>query len=210
MIGDASSAYEEGRIYMACDRNGYVGLVRTETGDLAIAAALDPYALKVHGGIGRVVCRLIGDAGLPPVSRLMAARWRGTGFLTRSANRLAIDRFFVVGDAAGFVEPFTGEGIGWALMSGIAIAPIAYQACQRWHADLADWWAAVHRCRIVRRQMVCRLIAKVLHQRAMTNMLVSVLRHAPFLALPVVHYLNAAPILRGTSAGPRPDAGSAD
>ena len=34
------------------------------------------------------------------------------------------DGMFVVGDAAGYVEPFTGE-MAWAMMSAAASAPIA-------------------------------------------------------------------------------------
>ena len=56
--------------------------------------------------------RLAGAAGL-----WRGRQWRGTPPLTRRAPSLAAERVFVLGDAAGYVEPFTGEGMAWALAS---------------------------------------------------------------------------------------------
>ena len=44
-------------------------------------------------------------------------------------------RVLAVGDAAGFVEPFTGEGMGWALVTGRAAAGMALDAV---HGRIAD------------------------------------------------------------------------
>ena len=49
------------------------------------------------------------------VEGLLDVQWHGTPGLTRRTRPLARDRLFYLGDAAGYVEPFTGEGIAWAL-----------------------------------------------------------------------------------------------
>jgi flavin-dependent dehydrogenase len=46
--------------------------------------------------------------------------WLGTLPLTRRTPRPAGHRVLVVGDAAGYVEPFTGEGMAWALATASA------------------------------------------------------------------------------------------
>ena len=58
------------------------------------------------------------------------SRYPGMG-LPSSAGvflQLAAERVFLLGDAAGYVEPFTGEGMAWAVTSGIAVAPLALRA----------------------------------------------------------------------------------
>ena len=67
--------------------------------------------------------------------------WQGTAGLTRRTRPLAQERLFVLGDAAGYVEPFTGEGIAWALASGHAVAPLALEAMERWDPRLARAWS---------------------------------------------------------------------
>ena len=90
------------------------------------------------------------------------AEWLGTPALTRSTMPVAADRLFVLGDASGYVEPFTGEGMGWALASAVALAPLASAACDGWHSSLAQTWSREH-ARIVRsRQRTCGMLAAFL------------------------------------------------
>ena len=65
---------------------------------------------------------------------------KGTAPLTRRTTPIAEERLFLLGDAAGYVEPFTGEGIAWALVAGLAVAPLAIRAAKQWHPSLGvDW-----------------------------------------------------------------------
>jgi menaquinone-9 beta-reductase len=57
-------AYEGGTIHMAIGRSGYVGLVRTASGNLNVAAAVDPDALRASGVPGELINRILADAGL--------------------------------------------------------------------------------------------------------------------------------------------------
>jgi flavin-dependent dehydrogenase len=127
---------------------------------------------------------------VPPVPGLAGLAWRGTPALTRRATRLAGERLFVLGDAAGYVEPFTGEGMAWALAGGLAVAPLAAEAARRWRPSLARAWAATYRRIVVRRQHVCRAAAAVLRRPLLARALVRLLARAPALAIPVLRHLN--------------------
>ena len=78
--------------------------------------------------------------------------WRGTPLLTRRADRLAVERIFAVGDAAGYLEPFTGEGIAWTLSAGAAVAPIVREAGRDWNKALCTRWSREYRRVVLRRQ----------------------------------------------------------
>ena len=121
---DAPGFYRPGVVYMTCGAGGYTGLVRLEDGRLDVAAAFDASELRA-GGPGAAAVRLLHEAGWPAPDGLAELPWRGTPPLTRQARQVAAERLFVVGDAAGYVEPFTGEGMAWALASGTAVAPLA-------------------------------------------------------------------------------------
>jgi flavin-dependent dehydrogenase len=112
--------------------------------------------------------------------------------LTRRAPCLADERLFVIGDAAGYVEPFTGEGIAWALASGRAVAPLVQRAAEHWHPGLEREWAAVYRREVAQRQFACRLLAGVLRHPILTRAAVALLAQAPFLARPIIRRMNFA------------------
>ena len=122
----------ERTIFMAVGREGYVGAVRVEDGSLNVAAAFEPALVRRWGTPGLAAAAILAEAGFPPIAGLENAHWQGTAGLTRQTRPLAEERLFLLGDAAGYVEPFTGEGIAWALASGQAVAPLALQAMERW------------------------------------------------------------------------------
>jgi flavin-dependent dehydrogenase len=182
--------YVSGRIFMVCGRGGYLGLVRLEDGRLNLAAALDPNWVRTCGGPGRAAEELLAEAGWPAVPNLAELHWRGTPALTRQARRRAGERLFLIGDAAGYIEPFTGEGMAWALAAGNAVAPLAARAVQHWHPQLARQWEATYRRLLGSRQRVCRVVAAVLRLPWLTRAAVHLLALAPALATPMTHYLG--------------------
>ena len=127
VLDSAPAEYVTGTIYMTCHRHGYVGLVRLEDNRLDIAAALDANAIKEHGGIPELIDKILTSSKLPIPPLLNDADWHGTGRLTQHRRQVVSERSFFIGDAAGYVEPFTGEGIAWALASGRAVAPIVLE-----------------------------------------------------------------------------------
>ncbi len=188
---EAPADYRAGTVYMACGARGYVGVVRLEDGRLDVAAALDAEYVRASGGPGQAVLPLLAAAGLPPVPGLVGLSWRGTPALTRRATRLAGERLFVLGDAAGYVEPFTGEGIAWALAAGLAVAPLAAEAAHGWRPALASAWAATYRRVVARRQYLCRAAAGALRRPRLARAVVRLLAHAPALAGPFVRHLSS-------------------
>ena len=119
-----------GELVMAISRGGYCGLVRLENGCIDLAAAVDRAELTRHAEPAAAVAAIVAEAagdGLDPVrfsSAVHSVRFQATPSLTRRAALVAggSGRILRVGDAAGYVEPFTGEGIGWALAGGRLLA----------------------------------------------------------------------------------------
>ncbi|MDX2197823.1 MAG: NAD(P)/FAD-dependent oxidoreductase [Phycisphaerae bacterium] len=176
-------------IEMHVGREGYLGLVRLEDGSIDAAAALDPIAIQSAGVRGCLTAILQGSAGERLTARVAAAEWRGTPPLTRRRTPVAAERLLLIGDAAGYVEPFTGEGMTWAMETAIAAAPIALEAAKSWSSATARRWIAEHRRLLAGRQWSCGVIAHLLRMpRAMmlANRLLSV---APALARPVVRHV---------------------
>ncbi len=183
--------YSAGTVFMACGRGGYTGLVRLEDDRLDIAAAVDSAFLKKQGGAAGSVSAILREAGFPAVEKISSLRWNGTPALTRRRTGMASERVFVIGDAAGFVEPFTGEGMAWALGSAVAVVPFALKAAARWDPSLATKWEKTYRSMIIERQQTCRWMSRFLRQTMLTRLLVRTLSSFPFFSTPVIRTLNA-------------------
>lgn len=192
--------YAPGTIFMATGRGGYVGLVRVEDGRLDVAAAFDAPFVRASGGLGPAAEAVLRETGWPVPANLAGLPWKGTPALTRRARQLAGERWFAVGDAAGYVEPFTGEGMAWAVAGAAALAPVALRAARHWHPGLAREWAAEHRRAVGARQRACRVVARVLRSPALTGLAVRALGAVPALARPVVSRLNRSPLPGGARA----------
>ena len=194
VVADAPDFYAPGTVYMATGRGGYVGLVRVEDDRLDVAAALDPGFVKSAGGLGPAAEAILASVGWPAVPGLAGRPWKGTPALTRRPVAVAGRRWFAVGDAAGYVEPFTGEGMAWAVASAAALAPIALKAAAGWDDHFIQKWARTHARLVGRRQRVCRVVARVLRSPALTELAVRVLSLLPAAARPVVAALNRPPV----------------
>jgi len=193
LVEDAPDFFGGGTIFMAVGKAGYVGLVRVEDGSLNVAAAFDPELVRRLGTPGVAAAAIVAEAGFPPIAALESAHWQGTARLTRRMEPLAEDRLFVLGDAAGYVEPITGEGIAWALASAQAIAPLALQAIERWDPRQGLAWSDMHRRLVLHRQLVCRASAMALRKPWLTRLAFEVLTRAPGTAGLILQRLNAPP-----------------
>jgi 2-polyprenyl-6-methoxyphenol hydroxylase-like FAD-dependent oxidoreductase len=164
--------------------------VRVEDDRLDVAAAFDASFVKSAGGPGVAAETVLQEVNWPVPGGLAELPWRGTPALTRRPARLAGRRLFVVGDAAGYVEPFTGEGMAWAVASAAALAPLAARAIREWDDGLVSEWEATHSRVVGRRQRVCRVVSRVLRSPRLTGLAVRALAAFPFLSRPVVAALN--------------------
>ena len=122
-----------GELVMAVAPHGYCGIVGLEDGRLDLAAAVDRRLIARAGGPAAAITQLLRTAGGDHLGSIgfdrvleavAAATFRATPPLTHQSPLLGSPsrRILRVGDAAGYVEPFTGEGMGWALASGRILA----------------------------------------------------------------------------------------
>ncbi len=186
------SDYDRSAIYMGVAQNGYVGLVRIENNALHVAAALDRQFVRRYGTLGRAARRVLMESGLPRVERIEDATWRGTAQLTRRPRQVGFHRLFAIGDAAGYAEPFTGEGMTWAITSAIMVVPYVLQAVRDWSPQIAARWSAAHRRTIRSRQNDCFRLATWLRYPRLVHATVVALSCFPWLADPIVRRINRA------------------
>jgi menaquinone-9 beta-reductase len=180
-------------ITMAVGRDGYVGSVDVEGGLVNLAAAVDVEALKSVEGPWRVVASILTEAGLAPDDGLEAADWAGTVTLTRHLRRPVARRVLVIGDASGYVEPFTGEGIGWAMAAARAVVPFVREGLGTWTDGLERRWLDVVTAVVRRDQRWCRVVSPVLRSSWATHALVRTLGPFPALARPLVAHMTPRP-----------------
>jgi flavin-dependent dehydrogenase len=182
VVSEFPGSYGEGTIHMAVGRSGYVGLVRVAGGMLNVAAAFDRDFVRDRGGPAAAAAAVLDEAGVAPVAALAAASWHGTVPLTRHTRPVAAHRLFLLGDAAGYVEPFTGEGMGAAFTSALAVAPLALRAARAWDPALARAWVGVHGRRIGRQEFLCRGLATAARHPWLARVVFGIVVRSPFLA----------------------------
>ncbi|MFN9371469.1 MAG: NAD(P)/FAD-dependent oxidoreductase [Planctomycetaceae bacterium] len=170
---------ERGTIAMAVGTGGYVGLARDESGDVHLAAAVDPRFLRSAGGPAACVAAILEQAGHPLEGACAGLSWLGTGPLTHHLYPAAAHRLFVVGDALRYVEPFTGEGMAWALQDAERLAPLLLRALAGWSPGLIPEWNQPPR---LSRGAWCRTLTTALRSPWLARPVVAGLRHAPRLA----------------------------
>lgn len=183
--------FEPGIIYMAVAQHGYVGLVRLGTGALNVAAALSPAIIRDGDSPGQVLANTLQNAGFEAPEALWDANLRGTPFLTRNTPRVAGRRMFIAGDAAGYVEPFTGEGMAWALVAGDLLAPLVEQSVAEWDPSAAETWERIYRTEIQRHQWICRGLAALLRRPWLVQGAAEILKWFPGLGSRIAASLNA-------------------
>jgi flavin-dependent dehydrogenase len=186
IIDDAPDFYQPGYIYMACTDNGYAGLVRLEDGRVDVAAAMDLNYSRAQGGASRAVMQILKDSHLPVPPSLAQVQWGGTEPLTRKRKCIAANGIFVIGDACGYAEPFTGEGIAWALTSAAAVTSIVKEALTKWQPSLSDKWQRRHRQMMRPRHKRCQLIGQGLRRRYVRRVALPLLTVLPNIAAAIV------------------------
>lgn len=186
--------YTPGTIYMAVGRSGYVGLVRMRDGVLNVAAAFDRGFVRDRGGLAEAAAAVLDEAGAPGMPALAGASWQGTPSLTRCTRPVAGHRVFLIGDASGYVEPFTGEGMGAALASALAIAPLVARGATRWDGSIATAWVRRHRRLIARQELLCRGLTSALRHPWLARAAFEVAARAPIICGPLVRHVNQPPV----------------
>jgi 2-polyprenyl-6-methoxyphenol hydroxylase-like FAD-dependent oxidoreductase len=180
---------------MAVGRHGYVGLVRVEEGRLNIAGALTLEFVKAAGSPAAALGAVVEEAGFPAIGSLSQEDWQGTIAISRRSPRTAGRRVLLLGDAAGYVEPFTGEGIAWAFAAAVAVDPFVARGLACWNETLErDWQNALRRL-VRRRQYWCRLLALASRHPLAARIALGAVSLFPSIAQPVIRHVNRPPTL---------------
>ncbi len=195
-VAQVPDHFSGGAIHMLVGRAGYVGLTQVESGCWNIAAAFDRSAAKEVGGLGATAARIAAEATGQSCDFLTGAEWSGTPLLTQAPARVALERLFLAGDAAGYVEPFTGEGMAGAIESALAVSSLACNAANEWRDEWALQWTVQHRRIIRQRAWICRGLARLLRSPGLVRTSIELLRYCPRIAEPVMRSLNAPSSLR--------------
>jgi menaquinone-9 beta-reductase len=141
-------------------RGSYAGLAPLEDGltnvafvtaSDAVANRGDPLEAFFEQGLARIPEVAAKLAGAERVGGI-----RGVGPMAHRARQVAGDGFLLVGDAASFLDPFTGDGIYEALRGALLAAPIADAALRVGDVSahrLAPYLDARHAAFSARRQV---------------------------------------------------------
>ena len=195
-----------GELVMAVGHHGYCGLVRLEDDRLDLAAAVDRKLIAAEGGPAAGIAHLLHEAcGKSPLATAMqqailavpGATFRATPPLTHHSPRIAgaTQRIFRVGDAASYVEPFTGEGIGWALAGGRILAESLLGDI----ATAAASYRLAHRRLFAAHHARCRWVARGVRQPGIVSGAVGLAQFMPWAAR------RAVPLLVGATVSARSD-----
>ncbi|MFW5653360.1 MAG: NAD(P)/FAD-dependent oxidoreductase, partial [Planctomycetota bacterium] len=132
---------------------------------------IDPNIVRDHrGGPALVMAEILSAGGSHELSQVLLSkdvRVRGTGLLTRRRRASGTAGLIIAGDAAGYIEPFTGEGMTWALVQGEQAGVLAAEAV----ADDAAWSAMAEVWRqwrgqvLERRRVGCRAVRWLVRRR---------------------------------------------
>jgi len=182
VIEDDDDFYQDGTIYMAGSQKGYTGVVRLEDKRLNVAAAIDFPAEKGPVHFGSEISGMLEGAGFPVPRQLKKAHWRGTPPLTRTLKKVAGERYFVLGDSAAYSEPFTGEGMTWAIDSAVALGRLLTRPREDWNIRQAGAWQSWHGKNIKKRQIFSRVLTRGLKYSALLGPAATLIRWKPELA----------------------------
>ena len=179
---------------MACQDDGYVGLVQLADGKTDIAAALRSGSVAAKLGppaerIARILSKSAFEFEMPDSLDDLSA----TPPLRRSRHA-GKGRLLAIGDAAGYVEPFTGEGMTWAMQSGIAaselIADVIQTGGDRELEAVGERWAGQLARLLRRKKFLCRTITSCLGNPFLRSAAGHLLSTLPQLSYPILRSLN--------------------
>lgn len=177
IVPDLAESYPEDVVHMLIDRSGYVGIAPLEDGRLTIACAVRADAIQRLSPKG-VVAHIMDRANL---GHILPDDVRLTGVPTLRRKRIRVQdgRMLVVGDAAGFVEPITGEGMSWAIATGAAVVGSAAAVLEN-SADTKSWQRAYGRM-MSRRHIRCAFVGACIRRPGMVQAALGASSILPFI-----------------------------
>lgn len=184
----------KGEVLMAVAPQGYAGVVEIENNQLNLAAAIDPSCLTKSNSPLDCLADIFRSAGVLMPQELRNATIKGTIPLTRSAKRIAGYRLFLLGDSTGYVEPFTGEGMAWALTAATAAIPFVVSAIHNgWSDELIIRWQSSFNEMTRTQQKICRLLSATLRHPWLLPTVMTTCQMFPSVTQQLVNRINRVP-----------------
>ena len=154
-------------VHMQIFEEGYFGFCRYSAGSAVMSMVLD--SRRTHDPLAAARRFL---PGFPE------AEWMRMNPITRAPAGVGRGRIWLVGDSARVVEPFTGEGISFALRTALLAAEMALEALESDRIEPAlENYARRHRRLYRRRAWVNTLVRALLIEPWRT---VRIVRHVSF------------------------------
>ncbi|MGI8588977.1 MAG: NAD(P)/FAD-dependent oxidoreductase [Chloroflexia bacterium] len=151
--------------------HGYCGLAPLTDGQVNVGIVVD----LPERGAERLPAEARFEAalrGFPTLAESVAgahrvSEVRGVGPVGVSASRACGPGFLLVGDAAGFFDPFTGEGVYKALRGAELAVPVMLAALERgdFSARALAPYGAARRREFLAKDLVCRLVQGFVQMR---------------------------------------------
>jgi len=173
-------------IHMYLDSDGgYLGVVRHADHTIHMAGLIQPKRGSSDSAQARHPVEWVRslakrrhelrDLSLDDCDHQTMLRFCAAGPMPWRTSAVAGSRIALVGDAAGYVEPFTGEGMTWAIHSALTLS-----SCLRdvspgsWSTALADRYQRAWQAAIGSRQRVCRGLALALERPRVARFMIRV------------------------------------
>jgi geranylgeranyl reductase family protein len=182
---DVDGLGDHGEMHVAA--GGYCGIAPLSPTAANLTFVLDEHDMAPAGGDLTGFYLQALERRWPRIqARLSRARLleppRSIGPLALEARALSVPHVLLVGDAAGFYDPFTGEGVTLALRSAEIAAEVADQALRADRlADLRLYDARRHEA-TRHKFLLNRLLQRVVSWPSLSNLVARRLRERPDLA----------------------------
>lgn len=178
---------------------GYLGIVLEHNGFLHVGGLLDP---AQHQGKSDPIQSLhrcadkypeMRERGFDQIQRNDVVQLMGAGPIPWRPRCIAAEGIALVGDAAGFTEPFTGEGMCWALESADVFGSIVQNCSNKtWTIENASAYVAAHRSIVRSKQRISRLASIGVESKYITACAGGVARLFPSFVTPIVRRVMCA------------------
>ena len=159
-------------IYMFTSQRGYLGAVCERNAHVHIAALVsdavsnDRKPCRHPLAFMRAMARnyaLLEAIGLTELEPAAIRQITAIGPMPWRPHAVANQCAALVGDAAGYIEPFTGEGMSWAIQSACILADVLRDVSPGcWNTALAQRYCDMWKRTIARQHRLCRALAFVL------------------------------------------------
>ena len=188
-------------LIMAIGNGGYCGLIRLEDNTIDVAAAIHPSVLRQSKSPAKALSHLLSRAFLRtdcPIdcTSLNNMPIRATPQLTHQTPPVdpGCRKLIRIGDAVGYIEPFTGEGIGWALMSArlASHAIISEAGGLRPAAQAASYYQQGYHHALSRHHYRCRLVSLALRSPRLVTTSVQLASYFPKITGSVAQFITGS------------------